>query len=165
MINFAKNLNMKTRILFVCHGNICRSPMAEFIFKNLVASQGMADLFYIESAAVSTEEIGNPIYPPARRCLNAHAVPFDSSKTARQITRSDYARFDLIICMDSMNLRWLRYIIPDDPENKVHLMMSFAGSNRDVADPWYTGDFETTYNDILTASELLLKKFSTKKFY
>ena len=97
--------------------------------------------------------------------LNAHAVPFDSSKTARQITRSDYARFDLIICMDSMNLRWLRYIIPDDPENKVHLMMSFAGSNRDVADPWYTGDFETTYNDILTASEQLLKKFSTKKFY
>ena len=139
------------RILFVCHGNICRSPMAEFIFKHLIRERGVEDQYYVESAAVSTEEIGNPIYPPAKRCLNAHGIPFDKNKTARQITRADYDRFDLIICMDRMNLRWLRYIIPDDPQHKVRLMMSFAGIDRDVADPWYTGDFETTYHDILTA--------------
>ena len=145
------------RILFVCHGNICRSPMAEFILKALVKAYGIEDQFYIESAAVSTEEIGNPIYPPAKRCLTQHGIRFDTSKTARQITRADYNRFDRIICMDRMNLRWLRYIIPDDPENKVQLMMSYAGTNRDVADPWYTGDFETTFQDILSACEAFLK--------
>ena len=150
------------KIIFVCHGNICRSPMAEFIFKNLIRQNGLDDRFYIESAAVSTEEIGNSIYPPAKRCLNMHGIPFDKDKTARQITRADYDRFDLIICMDRMNLRWLRYIIPDDPERKVHLMMSFAGCDRDVADPWYTGDFETTYRDITQASDALLKEISSK---
>ena len=145
------------RILFVCHGNICRSPMAEFIFKDLIRSQGLEEHFYVESAAVSTEEIGNSIYSPAKRCLNAHGIPFDKDKTARQITRADYDRFDLIICMDRMNLRWLSYIIPDDPQNKVHLMMSYAGIDRDVADPWYTGDFETTYRDIITACQAFLK--------
>lgn len=147
----------KYRILFVCHGNICRSPMAEFIFKALIRAHGIEDLFYVESAAVSTEEIGNPIYPPAKRCLTQHGIKFDSGKTARQITRADYDRFDYIICMDRMNLRWLKYIIPDDPEHKVSLMMSYTGSNRDVADPWYTGDFETTFQDILEASEQLIK--------
>lgn len=146
-----------TRILFICHGNICRSPMAEFIFKEMVKKEGLEDRFYVESAAVSTEEIGNPIYPPAKRCLNAHGIPYDTSKTARQITRADYDRFDLIIYMDRMNLRWLRYIIPDDPQNKVKLMMSYAGRDRDVADPWYTGDFETTFRDITEASRMLLK--------
>ena len=144
------------RILFLCHGNICRSPMAEFIFKDLVRKNGLDDQFYIESAAVSTEEIGNSIYPPAKRCLNAHGIPFDKGKTARQITRADYDRFDLIIYMDRMNLRWLKWIIPDDPQNKIKLMMSFTGHDRDVADPWYTGDFETTYRDILEASQMLL---------
>ena len=146
------------KILFICHGNICRSPMAEFIFKNLIRSQGIEDRFYVESAAVSTEEIGNSIYPPAKRCLNAHGIPFDKNKTARQITRADYDRFDMIIYMDRMNLRWLKYIIPDDPQNKIRLMMSFTGRDRDVADPWYTGDFETTYRDIKDASEMLLKE-------
>lgn len=146
-----------TRILFICHGNICRSPMAEFIFKDLLRSRGLEDRFYIESAAVSTEEIGNSIYPPAKRCLNAHGIPFDKNKTARQITRADYDRFDLIIYMDRMNLRWLRHIIPDDPQNKVKLMMSYTGRDRDVADPWYTGDFETTFRDIMEASRMLLK--------
>ncbi len=146
-----------TRILFICHGNICRSPMAEFIFKDLLRSRGLEDRFYIESAAVSTEEIGNSIYPPAKRCLNAHGIPFDENKTARQITRADYDRFDLIIYMDRMNLRWLRYIIPDDPQNKVKLMMSYTGRDRDVADPWYTGDFETTFKDITEASRMLLQ--------
>jgi len=146
-----------TRILFICHGNICRSPMAEFIFKDQLRSRGLEDRFYIESAAVSTEEIGNSIYPPAKRCLNAHGIPFDKNKTARQITRADYDRFDLIIYMDRMNLRWLRHIIPDDPQNKVKLMMSYTGRDRDVADPWYTGDFETTFKDITEASRMLLK--------
>ena len=131
--------------------------MAEFIFKDLLRSRGLEDRFYIESAAVSTEEIGNSIYPPAKRCLNAHGIPFDKNKTARQITRADYDRFDLIIYMDRMNLRWLRYIIPDDPQNKVKLMMSYTGRDRDVADPWYTGDFETTYKDITEASRMLLQ--------
>lgn len=145
------------RIIFVCHGNICRSPMAEFIFKDKIRSRGLNEQFYVESAAVSTEEIGNSIYPPAKRCLNAHGIPFDTSKTARQITRADYDRFDLIICMDRMNLRWLKYIIPNDPDNKVRLMMSYADQDRDVADPWYTGDFETTYRDLDLATEALLK--------
>lgn len=147
----------KKRIIFVCHGNICRSPMAEFIFKDKIRSRGLNEQFYVESAAVSTEEIGNSIYPPAKRCLNAHGIPFDTSKTARQITRADYDRFDLIICMDRMNLRWLKYIIPNDPAGKVRLMMSYVGQDRDVADPWYTGDFETTYRDLDLATEALLK--------
>ena len=133
--------------------------MAEFIFKDLVRKNGLEDSFYIESAAVSTEEIGNSIYPPAKRCLNAHGIPFDKNKTARQITRADYDRFDLIIYMDRMNLRWLKWIIPDDPQNKIKLMMSYTGHDRDVADPWYTGDFETTYNDIMKASQMLLTSF------
>ncbi len=148
------------RIIFCCHGNICRSPMAEFIFKDKILSRGLNDRFYVESAAVSTEEIGNSIYPPAKRCLNAHGIPFDKEKTARQITRADYNRFDLIICMDRMNLRWLKYIIPNDPDNKVRLMMSYAGQDRDVADPWYTGDFETTYRDLDLATDALLDELS-----
>lgn len=145
------------RILFVCHGNICRSPMAEFIFKALVRAKGIEDRFYIESAAVSTEEIGNGIYPPAKRCLTQHGVLFDKNKTARQVTRADYDRFDRIICMDRSNLNWIKYIIPSDPEKKIQLMMSYTGNPRDVADPWYTGDFEQTFQDILEACECMLK--------
>lgn len=147
-----------TKLLFVCHGNICQSPMAEFIFKALANAYGMAEHFYVESAAVSTEEIGCGIYPPARRCLTQHGVPFDNAKTARQVTRQDYAKFDRIICMDSSNLRRIRCIIPDDPEGKIHLMMSYTGSGRDVADPWYTGDFETTFHDILNACQAMLSQ-------
>lgn len=150
-----------TRILFVCHGNICRSPMAEFMLKAMVKAYGLEDEFHIESAAVSTEEIGNRIYPPAQRCLRQHGVQFDTSKTARQVTPRDYDRFDRIICMDSSNIRWISRIFSGngsdwDPEGKVHLMMSYAGSGRDVADPWYTGDFERTFQDILTACEAML---------
>ena len=130
--------------------------MAEFILKALVKARGLEGQYYIESAAVSEEEIGNPIYPPAKRCLTQHGVPFDKDKRARQVTRADYARFDRLICMDASNLRWLRWIIPDDPEGKVHLMMSYAGVGRDVADPWYTGDFEATFQDILEACEAML---------
>ncbi len=145
------------KILFVCHGNICRSPMAEFILKAMVRAKGLEDRYYIESAAVSSEEIGNPVYPPAKRCLNQHGVWFDPAKRARQVIRSDYERFDRIICMDSSNLRWIRMIIPQDPQNKIHLMMSYTGMGRDVADPWYTGDFETTFQNILEACEAMLR--------
>ena len=131
--------------------------MAEFILKALVKAKGLEDQYYIESAAVSTEEIGNPIYPPAKRSLTQHGVAFDPGKRARQVTRSDYDRFDAIICMDSSNLRWIRRIIPDDPAGKIHLLMTYTGIGRDVADPWYTGDFETTFQDLLAGCEALLK--------
>ena len=144
------------RVLFICHGNICRSPMAEFILKALVRSRGLEDLYYIESAAVSSEETGNPIYPPAKRCLSQHGVPFDTGKRARQVTPADYGRFDRIICMDASNLRLIRRIIPSDPEGKIHLLMSYTGTGRDVADPWYTGDFETTFQDLLAGCEAML---------
>lgn len=130
--------------------------MAEFIFKALVRSRGLENQYYIESAAVSDEEWGNSIYPPAKRCLKQHGVPFDESKTARTVTRADYARFDRIICMDSSNLRWIRRIVPDDPDGKIHLLMSYTGNSREVADPWYTGDFERTFQDILSGCEAML---------
>ena len=143
-------------ILFVCHGNICRSPMAEFILKALVRARGLDGQYHIESAAVSTEEIGNPIYPPAKRCLRQHGVPFDEEKLARQVRPEDYGRFDRIICMDSSNLRLIRRIIPGDPQGKIHLLMSYTGTGRDVADPWYTGDFEQTFQDLLEGCEAML---------
>ena len=146
------------KVLFVCHGNICRSPMAEFILKALVKAKGMEDRCYIESAAVSTEEIGNPIYPPAKRCLQQHGVWFSPEKRARQVNRADYDRFDRIICMDASNRRLIRRIIPSDPEGKIHLMMSYTGVGRDVADPWYTGDFEETFQDLLVACEAMLHR-------
>lgn len=131
--------------------------MAEFVFKALVKVYGLESLFYVESAAVSTEEIGNPIYPPAKRCLTQHGIPFDSDKRARQVTREDYEKFDLLICMDESNVRLLKRIVGDDSDGKIHLMMSYTGDFRDVADPWYTGDFETTFQDVLEASEAFLK--------
>ena len=131
--------------------------MAEFILKALVKAKGLDSQYYIESAAVSTEEIGNPIYPPAKRCLTQHGIRFDTDKRARQLVRADYDRFDRIICMDQSNLRLLRRIIPDDPQGKIHLMMSYAGVSRDVADPWYTGDFEEAFQDILKGCEAVLQ--------
>ena len=131
--------------------------MAEFILKALVKAKGLDDLYYIESAAVSTEETGNPIYPPAKRCLTDHGVVFDARKRARRVTPEDYDRFDRLICMDSGNLCRLRRIIPDDPQKKVHLLMSYTGRSRDVADPWYTGDFETTFQNILEGCEAMLR--------
>ena len=132
--------------------------MAEFIMKALLQASGLESRHYVESAAVSSEEIGNPIYPPAKRCLSQHGVSFDQGKRARQVGRSDYDRFDRIICMDASNLRLIRRIIPQDPEGKIHLLMSYAGKGRDVADPWYTGDFETSFQDILEGCEALLSQ-------
>ncbi|MBP5398566.1 MAG: low molecular weight phosphotyrosine protein phosphatase [Bacteroidales bacterium] len=145
-------------VLFVCHGNICRSPMGEFILKKMVKERGLEGTFHIESAAVSYEEIGNPVYPPAKRCLREHGIPFDEGKRARRVTLLDYERFDLIICMDASNLRLIRRIIPDDPEGKIRLMMSFANLSRDVADPWYTGDFEQTYRDLVEGCKAMLNE-------
>lgn len=133
--------------------------MAELVLKALVKAKGIEDQYYIESAAVTTDELGNPIYPPAKRCLSQHGVSFDPAKRARQITRADYDLFDRIICMDASNMRLIRRIIPSDPDGKIHLLMSYAGSGRDVADPWYTGDFETAFQDILTGCEAMLNSF------
>ena len=131
--------------------------MAEFILKAMVKAKGIEDQYYIESAAVSAEETGNPIYPPAKRCLTQHGIWFDNGKRARQITRADYDKFDRIICMDRSNLRLIRRFIPDDPKGKIHLMMSYTGVGRDVADPWYTGGFEEAFQDILAGCEAMLK--------
>ena len=149
------NNNKMIKILFVCHGNICRSPMAEFVMKDLVAKAGREDDFYIESAATSTEEIGNPVYPPARRKLAEHGIGC-AGKTARQLTRSDYHRFDMIVGMDGWNLRNMRRICGDDPEGKISLLMDFTKRPGDVADPWYTGDFEATWRDVLEGCQGIL---------
>lgn len=146
---------MKHKILFVCHGNICRSPMAEFMMKRLVSEAGREAEFEIDSVATSTEEIGNDMYPPARRCLRAHGVPFEHRR-ARQITQADYDHFDSIFVMDSNNLRWLKMLGFDDKDRKVSLLMSLVGEERDVADPWYTGNFERTFDDIAMALPRIL---------
>ena len=147
----------KTRILFVCHGNICRSPMAEFVMKDLVRQAGRQDDFYIESAATSTEEIGNEVYPPARRKLAEHGITC-KGKTARQMTRRDYDRFDLLIGMDAWNIRNMNRICGGDPEGKIHKLLDYANRHDDVADPWYTGDFEATWHDVLEGCECMLEQ-------
>jgi protein-tyrosine phosphatase len=147
----------KYRILFVCHGNICRSPMAEFVMKDLVEKAGVAQQFLIESAATSTEEIGNSVYPPARRKLAEHGIGCQGKK-ARQMTRLDYSRYDLLIGMDSWNIRNMRAISGGDPEGKIRMLMDYTNRPGDVADPWYTGDFEATWRDVLEGCEALLSQ-------
>jgi protein-tyrosine phosphatase len=132
---YAKESKDMTKILFICHGNICRSPMAEFVFAELARRAGREGEFAVASAATSREEIGNDMYPPAKACLRAHGIPF-ARRHARQVTRADYDDYDLLIIMEDYNRRNLRRIIPDDPEDKVRPLMRFAGSDRDVADPW-----------------------------
>lgn len=140
------------KILFVCHGNICRSPMAEFIMKDMVKKRGLVDKFYIASSATSTEEIwgdrGNPVYPPARKELVKHGISCDG-KYAVQLRREDYDKYDYLIGMDSANIRNMERICGGDEDEKIFKLLSFAGSNRDVADPWYTGDFKATYSDVV----------------
>ena len=129
--------------------------MAEFVMKHLVSEAGLADSFYIESAATSTEEIGNGVYPPARQKLAEHGISC-KGKTARQMTRADYQRFDLLIGMDSWNIRNMERICGGDPENKIHLLMDYTERPADVADPWYTGNFEATWRDVLEGCQRLL---------
>ena len=144
------------RILFVCHGNICRSPMAEFVMKDLAEKARRADDFYIESAATSTEEIGNEVYPPAKRKLAEHGIGC-KGKTARQMTRGDYERFDLLIGMDSRNIINMKRICGGDPQNKIVRLLDLTHRSGDVADPWYTGDFEATWQDVLLGCQQLMK--------
>ena len=145
-----------TRVLFVCHGNICRSPMAEFVLKALVRRAGLEACFHIESAATSAEEIGNEVYPPARRKLAEHGISC-KGKTARQMTRGDYGRFDLLIGMDQWNIRDMNRICGGDPEGKIRRLLDFTDRPGDVADPWYTGDFEATWRDVLEGCQRLLR--------
>ena len=148
-----------TKILFICHGNICRSVMAEMVMKELCRRAGVSEHFEIDSAAVSREEIGNDIYPPAKRKLREKGIPFEL-QAARQITRADYEYYDYIICADRSNLRWLERIIGEDTDHKVSLMMYWVGESRDVADPWYTGDFEEAYHDIDESCKAILKQLT-----
>ena len=144
------------KILFVCHGNICRSPMGEFILKDMVQKRGIAHKFYIESAATSTEELGNPVYPPAKRKLKENGID-SSGKTARQITKADYKKFDYIFCADSYNIKNSLRIFGGDPENKVCRLLDITDRPRDIADPWYTGNFDVTWDDIVEGCEAFLK--------
>ena len=145
------------KILFICHGNICRSPMAEFVMKKMVKDAGREAQFEIASAATSTEEIGNSVYPPARRKLAEHGISC-SGKTARQMTRRDYNYYDHIIAMDRNNLRNLKRMFGEDTEHKISLLMDYTHRPGDVADPWYTGDFEATWQDVREGCEGLLNR-------
>ena len=147
------------KILFVCHGNICRSPMAEFVMKDLLNKKGIAGQFEIASAATSTEEIGNPVYPPAKRKLKEHGISCEG-KTARQMTKEDYVYYDYIIAMDRLNLRNMPRFVGNDPDNKISLLMDFTNHPGDVADPWYTGDFDATLNDVCEGCVGIIKKLN-----
>ncbi len=144
------------KILFICHGNICRSPMAEFVFKDMVAKRGMSDLFYIASAATSREEIGNDIHYGTKQKLDEVGIPY-TKRGAIQITKKDYDAYDYILLMDSNNIRNIKRIISADPECKIHRLLDFSDKPRDIADPWYTGNFDITYDDIVEGCESLLQ--------
>ena len=148
------------KVLFICHGNICRSPMAEFVMKDLVEKAGLGERFHIESAATSREEIGNPVYPPARRKLAEHGIGCEGH-AARQITARDYQDFDLLIAMDSANLRNMRRFYGGDPAGKIRMLLDYAGRpGEEVADPWYTGDFQATWQDVSAGCAGLLKQLT-----
>lgn len=148
------------KILFICHGNVCRSPMAEFLLKDMVKKKGIADQFYIQSAATSTEEIwngkGNPVHPGTRGKLAEYGISCEG-KYAVQLKKSDYKDYDYLICMDSMNLRNVARICGRDKDNKIYRMLDFTDDKRDVADPWYTGNFDKTYEDIKKGLEGFLE--------
>ena len=145
------------RILFVCHGNICRSPMAEFVMKDMVQRAECAKRFIIASAAATTEDLGSDMYPNAREELRKHGIPFER-RQARQLQRSEYGDWDYIVAMDRENLADIRDLLGPDTEHKVRLLLSFAGERRDVSDPWYTRDFAVAYQDISVGCEALLKE-------
>ena len=143
---------MPVRILFVCLGNICRSPMAEFIMKDMVARAGLTDKIYVESAATSYEEEGNDMYPPAKRKLDLEGVPY-ARRQARRIEAADYGRFDLIIGMERRNIAGIMRVVRNDPDHKVRMLL-----DHDIADPWYTGNFDRTYDDLVEGCSALLEE-------
>jgi len=145
------------KVLFICHGNICRSTMAEYVMKHLVKKAGLEDQFFIDSAATSTEEIGNGVHHGTRRKLTEVGIPCGNHR-ARQMTKEDYDKFDLLIGMDGANLRNMRRLYSNDSQKKLHLLLEFAGSDRDIADPWYTGNFDATYEDVLSGCAALLEQ-------
>ena len=150
------------KILFVCHGNICRSPMAEYVMKYLVEQAQLTDQYMIASAATSTEEIGNPVYPPARRKLAEHGISCNGH-AARQMTRADYQRYDLLVGMDTANIRNMTHIAGGDPEGKIVKLLDLVAPSssrygEDVSDPWYTGDFEATWQDVIEGCQALLEE-------
>ena len=144
------------KILFICHGNICRSPMAEYVMKDLVHKQGYEKQFHIESRATSREEIGNHIHPGTRKKMREVGIPTDD-RCAIQLTSTDYKKYDFLIGMDNWNQRNILRIVGQDPEEKVHLLLEYAGQTRDIADPWYTGNFDATYEDVLLGCNGLMK--------
>ena len=154
------------RVLFVCLENICRSPIAEFVMKDMVSKRGIADKFYIASAATSTEEIwngiGNPVYPPARKELAKHGISCEG-KRAVQITKADYGKYDYILGMEQRNIRNILRIVGMDSEGKVKLLLDYSDDSRDIADPWYTGDFESTYRDVVEGCEGFLRYLEKNK--
>ena len=143
------------KILFICHGNICRSPMAEFILKDMVQKRGIAERFYIASAATSSEEVGNPVYPPAVRKLREHGID-PAGKTARRMTREDYGKYDYLLAAEQYNIHNMLRITGGDAEGKIHRLLDFSDRPRDIADPWYTGDFTVAWNDIVEGCQAFL---------
>ena len=144
------------RVLFICHGNICRSPMAEFIFRDMVAKRGLAAEFSIASAATSREEIGNPVYPPAKRKLKEHGID-PAGKTARQMTAQDYKDYDYLLAAERYNIRNMERITGGDPQHKIFRLLDFSDRPREIADPWYTGDFDEAWDDIVEGCQAFLK--------
>ncbi len=151
------------KILFICHGNICRSPMAEFVFKDMLVKRGISDRFFVASAATSTEEIwngvGNPVYPPAKAELARHGISCEG-KRAVLFKKSDYEKYDYLIGMDDANIRNMMRTVGGDPEHKIHKLLEYAGSGRAIADPWYTGDFDVTYADVVEGCTALLEQLN-----
>lgn len=145
-----------TKILFICHGNICRSPMAEFVLKDMLRKQGLGDKYQVDSAATSREELGNNIHHGTRRKLNSVGIPVED-RHARQITKIDYDNYDLLIAMDENNIRNIRRMIPENPKDKIHKLLDYSLSPRDIADPWYTGNFDITYDDIVEGCRALIE--------
>ena len=150
------------RVLFICHGNICRSPMAEFMFKDMVKKNGLETEFYIESAAASSEEIGNPVYPPAKKRLAKEGIGC-SGKRAVKMKKEDYSRFDYILAMEKNNIDRILRITGGDPEGKIHLLLDFTERKGEISDPWYTGDFEATWRDVSEGCAALLDQLIKKE--